>query len=331
LQARLINHDSTDNIGIAQGWMNEKINESVWKTISYPAEWSSTDIGMFEGIMWSRKTIEIPKSWKGKKLTLELGPVDEMDATYFNGKKIGFHNEIADWDKDRIYSIPASMVKPGKNVIAIRIVNTYREGGLFGKPEQLKIYPAQKPKKVISLAGQWKYKIAYHFPKIPAPTNPQTPTFLYNSMIHPLLNMEIRGAIWYQGENNATRAYQYRKLFPAMIQDWRKNWSQRNFSFYFVQIAPYNYGNEFIGAELREAQLLTLDEVKNTGMAVIMDIGNPDDIHPTNKRDVGYRLARWALAHDYDKEVFFPDLCIKPIKLKTTKSEYFLDTQAADW
>lgn len=301
LQTVLLNHEEQKNTGIAEQWMQTELNETDWKTIEYPTEWSATDIGIFEGIMWSRKTIEIPQAWNEKELILSLGPVDEMDATYYNGKLVGVHNKIDDWDKARNYTIAASDVKAGKAVIAIRIANTYREGGLFGKPEQLKIYPKDEPDKAISLAGEWLYKIAAHFPKKPVANNPHTPTFLYNGMIHPLLNMTIKGAIWYQGESNAARAYQYRKLFPAMITDWRDNWKQGDFSFYFVQIAPFDYGSKLIGAELREAQLLTLDKVKNTGMAVIMDIGNVNDIHPKNKRDVGKRLALWALAKDYGK------------------------------
>ncbi len=302
LQTKLLSHTDQTNTGIAEKWMQAELDETDWKIIKYPAEWSATDIGIFEGIMWSRKTVEIPQAWTEKELILSLGPVDEMDATYFNGKLIGVHNKIDDWDKARNYTIPASDVKAGKAVIAVRIANTYREGGLFGKPEQLKIYPKDEVDKAISLAGEWRYKIAAYFPEKPVANNPHNPAFLYNGMIHPLLNMTIKGVIWYQGESNATRAYQYRKLFPAMITDWRNNWQQGDFPFYYVQIAPFDYGSKLIGAELREAQLLSLGEVKNTGMAVIMDIGNADDIHPKNKHDVGKRLALWALANDYGKD-----------------------------
>ena len=135
--------------------------------------------------------------------------------------------------------------------------------------------------------------------------NSHTPSVLYNGMLHPIKNMAIKGAIWYQGESNQTRAIQYRTIFPGMIEDWRDTWKQGEFPFYFVQIAPYNYGPEPSSAELREAQLLTLSKVKYTGMAVTMDIGNPENIHPTNKRDVGKRLALWALARDYGQDLVF--------------------------
>ena len=134
-------------------------------------------------------------------------------------------------------------------------------------------------------------------------SRPNNPGSLFNGMIHPLIPFSIRGATWYQGESNVSRAYQYRSLFPALIADWRARWGLGEFPFLFVQIAPYRYGRNApeMGAELREAQLMTLRGVRNTGMAVTLDIGNPRDIHPRNKQEVGRRLARWALRDTYGK------------------------------
>jgi sialate O-acetylesterase len=132
---------------------------------------------------------------------------------------------------------------------------------------------------------------------------------LFNAMIAPLIPYTLRGAIWYQGESNVPRAWQYRKLFPAMIADWRKHWSLGDFPFYFVQIAPFRYDRSHPRAlncaELREAQHIAQQVVPNTGMAVTMDIGNPSDIHPKNKKEVGERLARWALAKTYGRSVAY--------------------------
>lgn len=138
------------------------------------------------------------------------------------------------------------------------------------------------------------------------PQNPNQPSVLYNAMIHPLLPLAIRGAIWYQGESNVARAAQYEKLFPAMIGDWRKHWGRGDFPFYFVQLAPFRYRNldPRMCAELWEAQLKTL-AVPETGMAVTVDIGNVDDIHPRNKQEVGRRLALWALAKTYGKDLVY--------------------------
>ena len=299
--------ENQDNIGFSEGWMNVEFDDSSWGKMDCPAEWSSIDeIGMLEGVLWMRKGIEIPDSWIGKDLSLELGPVDEMDITYINGVEVGTSRKISNWNVPRIYKVPASLVNSGTLQLSIRIVNTNAQGGIFGHPNQLKIYPEENTKEeAVRLAGQWKYRIAYTFPDVPMVFNSHTPSVLYNGMLHPLKNMAFKGAIWYQGESNQTRAMQYRTIFPGMIEDWRATWKQGDFPFYFVQIAPYNYGNDETSVELREAQFLTLSKVKNTGMAVTMDIGNPNDIHPTNKRDVGKRLALWALAKDYGKDVVY--------------------------
>jgi len=299
--------DNQDNIGFSEAWMNVEFDDSAWDKMECPAEWSSNDdIGMLEGVVWMRREINIPDSWIGKELALELGPVDEMDITYINGVEVGTSRKISNWNVPRYYQVPASLVKSGALQLSIRIVNTNAQGGIFGHPEQLKIYPEENTKEdAVMLAGQWKYKIAYTFPEVPMAFNSHTPSVLYNGMLHPLRNMALKGAIWYQGESNQTRAMQYRTIFPGMIEDWRATWRLGDFSFYFVQIAPYNYGGEETSVELREAQFLTLSRVKNTGMAVTMDIGNPDDIHPTNKRDVGKRLALWALAKDYGEELVY--------------------------
>ena len=144
-------------------------------------------------------------------------------------------------------------------------------------------------------------------------------------MLFPLKNLAIRGAIWYQGESNQERAMQYRTIFPGMIQDWRNTWRQGDFPFYFVQLAPFKYANEHTSAELREAQFLTLSRLKNTGMAVTLDIGNPDDIHPANKRDVGKRLALWALAKDYGKDLVYSGPLYREQKVEGTSIRLYFD------
>ncbi len=299
--------EDQENIGFSEGWMKPDFDDASWDLMTCPAEWSSIeDIGMLEGVVWMRTWITIPYQWKGKALTLELGPVDEMDITYINGVEVGTSRRISDWNTPRIYQVPATLLSSGQLQLSIRIVNTNAQGGIFGKPEQLKIYPSENDEeKPVLLGGSWKYKIAYTFPEVPMVFDSHTPSVLYNGMLNPLKNMAIKGAIWYQGESNQTRAMQYRTIFPGMIEDWRATWKQGAFPFYFVQIAPYNYGFEETSVELREAQFLTLSKVKQTGMAVTMDIGNPNNIHPTNKRDVGKRLSLWALAKDYGKDLIY--------------------------
>jgi sialate O-acetylesterase len=299
--------ENQGNTGFSQGWMNTDFDDSAWELIPCPSEWGAIEnLGMLEGVVWMRSEIKIPESWAGKDLKLELGPVDEMDITYINGVEVGTSRKINNWNVPRYYRVPASLVSTVELQLAIRIVNTNAQGGIFGHPEQLKLYPEEgTDDEAIMLAGDWKHKVAYRFPEVPMVFNSHTPSVLYNGMLYPLRNMAIRGAIWYQGESNQTRAFQYRTIFPGMIEDWRTTWNQGDFPFYFVQIAPYNYGPEQSSPELREAQLLSLSRVKHTGMAVTMDIGNPDDIHPSNKRDVGKRLALWALARDYGQDLVF--------------------------
>jgi sialate O-acetylesterase len=299
--------ENQENTGFSEGWMRTDYDDSGWESIPCPSQWSSIEgLGMLEGVVWMRTAITIPDAWIGKDLSLELGPVDEMDITYINGEEVGTSRKINNWNVPRFYKVPASLVSSGQLQLAIRIVNTSGEGGIFGHPEQLKlVLTGATEGDAIMLAGDWKYRVAYRFPEVPMLLNSHTPSVLYNGMLHPLKNFAIKGAIWYQGESNQTRAVQYRTIFPGMIMDWRNTWSQGDFPFYFVQIAPYDYGVNQTSPELREAQLLTLNKVKHTGMAVTMDIGNPGDIHPRNKRDVGLRLALWALAKDYGSDVVF--------------------------
>jgi sialate O-acetylesterase len=201
-------------------------------------------------------------------------------------------------------------------VIAVRVFDSAGEGG-FGGGGKMTLGPAgTKPTDLMPLAGQWSYKVESGLepkhpdwgsrPEPPGPNNQNSPSVLYNAMIAPLVPFAIRGAIWYQGEANAGRAYQYRTLFPTMIRNWRKAWGEGEFPFYFVQLANWQplkpEPGESEWAELREAQMMTLREPQ-TGMAVIIDIGDTNDIHPRNKLDVGHRLAAWALANTYGEKV----------------------------
>lgn len=293
-----------------------------WKEMSLPTQWENVELGVFDGVVWFRKKISIPESWVGKDLMLELGPIDDIDITYFNGERVGGYESMGFWTAERKYTIPSKLVKKGINVIAVRVVDLQGGGGIYGEEEQMKIYPVKTDAKPVSLSGNWKYLpvaqyregVFYVFgaekndfytkrPDFKGITA-YTPTALYNAMIVPIIPYGIKGAIWYQGESNVGRHEQYKQLFPAMIESWRAAWKQGKFPFYYVQIAPYQYDDKEdpVSAKLREAQLLTMSTVPNTGMAVTLDIGDVNNIHPPNKQDVGKRLALWALAKDYGKE-----------------------------
>jgi sialate O-acetylesterase len=186
-------------------------------------------------------------------------------------------------------------------VIAVKVVDTGGGGGFYGDPKDI-LLVSTNSKKEISLAGEWSFQIESLSNASVGPNS--YPTLLFNAMLNPILNLSIRGALWYQGESNAGRAYQYRKAFPLMIQDWRTHFKQGDFPFYFVQLASFNSdnGDSQRGsnwAELREAQTMTLS-LPHTGMAVTTDIGEANDIHPRNKQDVGKRLAAIALNQIYN-------------------------------
>jgi sialate O-acetylesterase len=158
-------------------------------------------------------------------------------------------------------------------------------------------------------------------PKFPIDFSQDTPTSLFNGMINPLIPFTIKGVIWYQGENNVSNPVLYKKLLPALIADWRKQFEVGEFPFYYVQIAPYDYGQKSKSQELREAQFQALS-VKNAGMAVILDVGNPKNIHPADKENVGGRLASLALAKTYGKKIPFSGPVYKA--MKATKGKIIL-------
>lgn len=298
-------------------WANN-VDTSGWQKMTLPVLWENASLPDFDGVVWFRKKIKIPASWVGKDIKVTLGTIDDNDVTWFNGQKIG---ETEGYNLSRTYTIPGSGVKQGENELVVRVFDNAGGGGIYGDPKTLALTSANGDQ--ISLSGEWMYKVGFNIKDMPAKpadlNNPNLVTVLYNAMIHPFIQYSIRGAIWYQGESNAGRAYQYRSLFPALIIDWRKNWAEGNFPFYFVQLANFMKAADQPGesewAELREAQLKTLS-LPNTGMAVAIDIGNAEDIHPKNKQEVGRRLALIALAKTYGQKVVYSGPTYKSFKIE---------------
>ena len=286
-------------------WTVTDFEDSAWKTMKVPGLMQEQGLKGFNGIVWFRKTIDIPAKWEGKELTLNVGVIDDNDFTYFNGVQVG-HTE--GWMSPRSYKIPKELVKSGKAVIAVRVMDTGGTGGINGSPENISLHRSQSD--TIPLAGDWKYQISLNIKDIPQmPVNtanePNIPGFLFNAMLNPLIPYSIKGAIWYQGEANTGQAYQYRELMPLMIKDWRDRWGY-DFPFYMVQLASFTAQQtapvDATWAELREAQTRTL-HLANTGMAVTIDIGDAFDIHPKNKQEVGRRLALAARAQTYGEKI----------------------------
>jgi len=294
-------------------------DDASWKTMPVPGMWESKLSFIFDGVAWFRKTITIPEDWAGKDLKLSLGAIDDNDVTFFNGEQIGSSDGFM---TARNYTIPGKLVKGGTAALTIRILDTAGDGGFYGGNMSLSLSDNQK----LDLTGDWKCIFGTKLRDLPQTpsspiNNPNRPTVLYNAMIHPLVPYAIRGAIWYQGEANADRAYQYREVFPLLIADWRKQFN-KDLAFYFVQLANYMKVDkepvESNWAELREAQAQTL-HLENTGMAVTIDIGEAGDIHPKNKQDVGLRLALAARANTYGQKIAFSGPIYDTYKMEGNK------------
>jgi sialate O-acetylesterase len=277
-------------------WEKPDFNDSTWKAIEGPKPWDAEGLGSFDGYAWYRAKFELSQAEAGQPLILELGAIDDEDVTFVNGVKVG---ENTVWNLKRRYEIPASALRAGQNVLAVRVLDT-QQGGGFTNPGEIRLTAGVRP---VSLTG-WRFMRSAGTIEVPRPADTRWPAGdLYNGMIAPIVPFAIKGALWYQGESNVGRAFQYRATFPLMIENWRKDWSQGDFPFYFAQIAPFNgYGGSGVSAELREAQLMTL-KLKNTGLVVTTDVTDDlNDIHPGNKWDVGHRFALLALNRAYGKK-----------------------------
>jgi len=289
----------------AGAWHAAELEDSDWDLMELPQPWEQAELA-FDGFVWFRKSFELSHEWTTRAALLELGPIDDMDTCWLNGRRVGGLEGTGHWTTPRAYAIEPGILHAGRNVVCVRVLDTGGAGGLTGKPEQL-VLRRDGDAGAVSLAGAWRYRTGAPASELPRWPSSQafyqnSPTALFNGMLAPLIPFAIRGAIWYQGESNRERAQQYRTLFPAMIADWREHWGQGDFPFYFVQIAPFAYdGDRGEAAELREAQALA-SRVERTGMAVTMDVGNPADIHPRDKRTVGKRLSLWALARTYGRD-----------------------------
>jgi|CXWL01.1.fsa_nt_gi sialate O-acetylesterase len=286
-------------------------DDSKWPSLNVPQLWEQQSIGELDAVVWLRKTIVLQSSDINKEAILELAKIDDDDITYINGVKVG---STSQWDAKRKYTIPSGILKEGKNVIAIRVVDNGGGGGIYGDAADLKL---SFDNASVSLAGNWKFQVE----SIIKTTNQNSlPSLCYNAMINPLIPFAFNGVLWYQGESNAGRSYQYRKAFPLLINNWRQKWNNQNMPFYFVQLATFFAGgnsNDGCGwAELREAQTMTLN-LPNTGMVVTTDlVVNPKDIHPTNKQDVGKRLAALALNNLYGKQMVCNGPSYKSMEVK---------------
>ncbi|MCL6605694.1 MAG: sialate O-acetylesterase [Paenibacillus sp.] len=277
-------------------------NASDWSSIPVPSYWEEEGLGSFNGSVWFRKEFEVLSDEPNLPATLELGNVVDEDTVYLNGVLIGTQ---ANQYIPRMYTIPEGLLQSGENTIVVRVVNVSGKGGFYkGKP-----YRMQIGERSLDLSGDWQYLIGVKSGPIPEPSFVQwRPAGLYNGMIAPIVPYSLKGIIWYQGESNLNKPEIYQSLFPALIADWREKWGMGDLPFLYVQLPNYSEPSvcpvESQWAMLREAQRKTL-AVPLTGMIVAIDIGESNDIHPVNKKDIGYRLALAAqrVAYKDDKVV----------------------------
>lgn len=291
-------------------WTKPDGDGATWKEAELPNYWEqlgNPELNGFDGIGLFRREVTVPQAWVGHDLTVTLGAIDDRDTTYWNGSIIGSTKGAR---IRRSYKIPGALVKAGRGVIGVRIMDTGGKGGLSGPANVMQLTLDANDK--IPLAGKWKYRVsvpASQFASMPAAedtTKPNRVSVLYNGMIAPLEPLALKGAIWYQGESNAKRPEQYSRLLPVLIGDWRQHFGSV-FPFHLVQLAGYGPPVEKPGDNnwslLRAAQQHTADTVPQTGIAIITDNVDEKGMHPTDKRNVGLRLALDALALDYGKKI----------------------------
>ena len=286
-------------------WFDISYVPKGWKPINIPGYWEDQGLKDLNGVVWYRKEIDIPLSMVGKQAKVFLGRIVDADELYINGKRIG--NTTYQYPQRRYY-VPADILKAGKNIFIIRVINNSGKGGFV--PD--KPYCIFSGTDTVDLKGTWQYKVGEVYePRYAGPTQVNAqyqPTALYNAMVAPVINYSIKGFLWYQGEANTGRAEEYAKLQPAQIIDWRNKWKQGQLPFLYVQLPcfmDYNYvPSESNWAMLRESQLKALSVLK-TAMAVAIDLGEWNDIHPDNKKDVGERLALAAERIAYGENIVY--------------------------
>jgi len=304
------------NKGIAAGWADPALDTKDWIPTSTPGDWSKVGAPN-GGVVWARKTVHLPPEAAGKDFNLTPGVLHETDTAYFNGEQIGTGGMTPPyfWYDFRNYRVPGRLVKAGDNVIAIRVVSQRQKNYTFASASRLGLRVTDPT----SISEEWLAKVETAYGPLPAnalmelpvpPTakNDQTPSAIFNGMINPITSYGIKGALWYQGESSAGKAWAYRTYLPLLIKGWREKWNLGNFPFYIVQlpnlgVAPKSPGEgDTRWAEMREAELMTWQTVPDTGMAVTLDIGDANNLHPPDKKDVGERLALHSLANTYGRE-----------------------------
>lgn len=284
-------------------WYDPKYLPKGWMNINIPGYWEDQGVRDLDGVVWYRREFDVPAAMVGIPARIHMGRIIDGDRFYVNGQQVG---STGYQYPQRRYKLDAGLLKPGKNIFVIRVENSTGKGGFV--PD--KPYYVEAGNQSLDLKGEWQYKVGEAYVQFGKTgsygiSEQAQPTALYNAMIAPLTNYSIKGILWYQGESNVGNARSYKKLLPSIILDWRKKFAQPELPFFYVQLP--NHGDmryqpaESGWALLREAALQTL-KVPFTGMAVTIDLGEWNDIHPDNKKDVGERLGLIARHFSYGEK-----------------------------
>ena len=271
-------------------WYRSDVDDSDWETVNM----FSSALGMkngypVSGSHWFRQKVTLTAGQAGKDAVLRLGCMVDADSVFVNGTFVG---ATAYQYPPRIYKVPASVLQAGQNTVTVRLISYGgRSSFVPDKP-----YCLVQDTDTIRLSKQWKYKLGCEMPgKTGIVSFQNIPTGMYNSMISPLRNLSFKGVLWYQGETNTGRPYEYEALLAAMIKDWREKLADRDLPFFIVQLANFmqthSYPAESNWAVLRDAQRQVVIKVPNTDLAVTIDLGEWNDIHPLNKKEVAHRIA----------------------------------------
>ena len=296
-------------------WINESEKTAVETannnqdiTLQLPINFEKSHVGNQMGEIRLSKTISIANNEKDRDLYISLGTMDDLGRVYFNGELVWEELRNSHSYSQIDFTVPASKVKPGNNVIEAHILNILWGGGLTGPADKMFYTIGNNPEKQ-TLTGVWNYQKVFDLfaaKPIPREGKPQysNASALYNGMLYPLINFKFKGCIWYQGEENVSEYDRYTQMFTDMITAWRTKF-QTNLPFYYVQIAPYCYNGHLPlnAVKQREAQSKIEVTIPNTAMVVTMDVGEENNIHPARKQEVGLRLAQTALASSYGVKV----------------------------
>jgi sialate O-acetylesterase len=270
-------------------WSSPSYDASAWPTMQVPGYWvDQTPLGMVNGVLWFRKEVEVPASMAGQAGRLELGTLVDADSTYINGQLVG---TTAYQYPPRKYDFGPGVLKAGKNIVTVRLISNGGRGG-FTKE---KTYQLTAGGQALDLRGPWQYKLGGTMTPTPGTTTFQyQPGGLYNGLVAPALPYAIKGVLWYQGESNVGHPADYYALTSTLVKDWRSHFQRPELPFLYVQLANINAAKKEPGesnqALVRDAQRRLL-ALPHTGMAVISDVGEWNDIHPLDKQTVGHRLA----------------------------------------